>query len=166
MDRAALIRDETCLALRQELETTHQVVGGLPEDARDFRPHRSFRPAAALAWHLLSRQVQMLEEFLEGQGYAAKDRYEEIPTSFAEMLRWHRARLAELLPRVEAAEPALLEKPVLYQGGFSWPNWRFLPFVDKHAVHHRGELSGYLKGLNRPLPDFYGPDEPRPAEKG
>jgi uncharacterized damage-inducible protein DinB len=43
---------------------------------------------------------------------------------------------------------------------------QWIGFANNHSVHHRGQLSAYLRALGSKVPDIYGPSadaEPAPA---
>jgi uncharacterized damage-inducible protein DinB len=60
-----------------------------------------------------------------------------------------------------AGDPEMLARWTLKRGGedmFSMPRIAALrSFVMNHSIHHRGQLSVYLRLQNVPLPAMYGP---------
>jgi len=45
------------------------------------------------------------------------------------------------------------------------PNVTYLGFANNHSIHHRGQLSSYLRACGSKVPAIYGAsaDEPMPA---
>jgi uncharacterized damage-inducible protein DinB len=49
---------------------------------------------------------------------------------------------------------------------FNLPRVTYLQFMQKHMVHHRGQLSAYLRPMGAKVPSIYGgsADEPMTTE--
>jgi uncharacterized damage-inducible protein DinB len=44
------------------------------------------------------------------------------------------------------------------------PNVMYLGFMTNHSVHHRGQLSTYLRAMNAHVPSIYGGSADEPFE--
>jgi uncharacterized damage-inducible protein DinB len=55
-----------------------------------------------------------------------------------------------------------LAKVVEFFGVMNLPNVLYLGFWNSHSIHHRGQLSTYLRAMNAHVPSIYGgsADEP------
>jgi uncharacterized damage-inducible protein DinB len=64
------------------------------------------------------------------------------------------------MSRVRA--PEQLTTPVDFLGAFNFPAVLYLSFVNNHSIHHRGQLSVYLRPMGAKVPSIYGgsADEP------
>jgi len=49
-----------------------------------------------------------------------------------------------------------LAKIVDFRGMFQWPAVKFLVFGLHHTIHHRGQLSAYLRSMGAKVPSIYG----------
>ena len=146
----------------KEALTTRKVLSRIPEGA-NYRPDPKSRTAREIAW-LLVREEQELVDGLE------KGRLEwaEVPAppTMQEVLAAYDRLHETLNARLRAIDPARWEGrvPFMY-GGQEVMNetgydnaWGFL--LD--MVHHRGQLSTYLRPMGSTVPQIYGPsaDEP------
>lgn len=148
-------RDLNAMAIAREMETTKKVVAAIPEGrSRDYRPDPKARNAFELAWHVLSVEVQLLDEIADGK-FAMEPRFQE-PKTVSEMLAWYETNLPRALGRVKALNEQHLTKPVDFYGAFNYPAVFYLSFVTSHSIHHRGQLSTYLRPMGAKVPSIYG----------
>ena len=50
-----------------------------------------------------------------------------------------------------------LVKEINFMNVFNWPAVTFAQLSGNHTIHHRGQLSVYLRLLDVPVPSIYGP---------
>jgi len=155
------MREALLQGLGQELETTKKVLAAIPEDKRDYRPDPKARTAWELAWHLASSDVQMTNE-ISDQKFTMEPRFKEEPKTVAELVNWYDSNFKNALARVRAMTPEQLCTPVDFYGVFNLPVVLYLPFVNNHSIHHRGQLAVYLRPMGSKVPSIYGgsADEP------
>jgi uncharacterized damage-inducible protein DinB len=148
-------RDMALMGLGREMETTRKVIAAVPEArSREYRPDPKARTAFELAWHIVSTEVQMLDEIADAK-FAMEPRFQE-PKTIAEMLAWYESNLPRALARVRALTEQQLTKPVDFYGAFNYPAVFYLNFVISHSIHHRGQLSTYLRPMGAKVPSIYG----------
>jgi uncharacterized damage-inducible protein DinB len=155
--RDAMLRD-----LEQEMATTAKVVVAVPEDqARTYRPDPKARTAWELAWHIVSTEVQMIEEIADMK-FSMEPRYPAEPKTVAAMVAWYREHLPPALDRLRKLTGQQLITPVDFYGAFNFPDFVYITFVSKHSIHHRGQLAVYLRPMGSKVPSIYGgsADEP------
>ena len=158
--------DEKALFLRfwdKEAPATRKVLSRIPQETCEFKPDAKSRTAREIAW-LMVREEIFLAEGLE------LGRFEWVelpaPATMAEILAVYDARHGELTERMKAVPAPHWEKrmPFTFQGqevmnetGFE-NGW--ITLFD--LVHHRGQLSTYLRPMGSKVPQIYGPsaDEP------
>jgi uncharacterized damage-inducible protein DinB len=148
-----------------EFGTTRKLIAAVPEGKRDFKPHEKSMTTRELAWHL----VGMEKFFVEGC-LARGFRFEkgpEPPAAMGEIVSLYDRQHRDLVQRVQAAPPAAVEGTVQF---YIAPKqmgdvpimailWRYMLM---HSIHHRGQLSVYLRAMGERVPSIYGPslDEP------
>jgi uncharacterized damage-inducible protein DinB len=158
MDEKALIlktREKEAPAMRKVFER-------IPEGS-DYRPDPKSRTAREIAWLIVQEDIVLVEGIEKG-----KMEWTEMPapSTMKEVLDIYdrHARTAnERLGGVEAARWAQ-DIPFLFQGqevmkASGYENaWGFL--LDQ--IHHRGQISTYLRPMGSTVPQIYGPsaDEP------
>lgn len=141
----------------KESETTRKVLSRIPENS-DYRPDPKSRTAQEIAWQIVCEEKMLIEalesgkadwspapmpvqmkdicEAYEKQCADVKQRFSELPTE-----RWNGA-----LQWFGSERPA---SPMA---------WSFLFDI----VHHRGQITTYLRPMGSTVPQIYGPsaDEP------
>ena len=155
----------------QEMSNTRKVIARVPDGKTDWRPHPKSMPMGYMAVHLamLPGWVNMILEKDELDVGAMKDSGWKMPefesaeacvATFDKAVAGARAALA-------SADDALLMKSwSLKNNGevrFTLPKVATLrSMVFNHIIHHRGQMTVYLRLNDVPLPGLYGPtaDEP------
>jgi uncharacterized damage-inducible protein DinB len=69
---------------------------------------------------------------------------------------WYEQRFAGNFDLLTRATPEQLLKPVNFRGMFTWPALHFLTLGLHHTIHHRGQLSTYLRPMGGKVPSIYG----------
>ena len=159
-DFAVGYRDFMLEDLAREAETTKKVVASVLENKKDFKLDPKARSAGELAWHILSVDVQFLNEIAEGE-FHMEERY-KAPGTIAEMVEWYSKEFPAAIARVQKLTPPQLTHQLDFYGAFHFPAFMYLSFAQKHSIHHRGQLAAYLRPLGSKVPDIYGgsADEP------
>ncbi len=157
--------DEKGLFLKfwqKEAAATRKVISRVPEGST-YRPDPKSRTARELAW-LMAREEIVLAEGLEK---GALD-WAELPppATIKEILDLYDRRHDEATRRMQALEPSGWERdmPFMYQGNevFRASGYEHAWITLFDQVHHRGQLSTYLRPMGSTVPQIYGPsaDEP------
>jgi uncharacterized damage-inducible protein DinB len=147
--------------LEKETAATRKVIANVPNDKRDYKPHANSRSAWELAVHLAQSDVWFLNSIADGQFAWTGD--PAAPASDVKgLVAWYDAEFAKALARVKAMKPEQLLKPADFFGMMNDPVVLYLQFAQDHKVHHRGQLSAYLRPMGAKVPDIYGGsfDEP------
>ena len=90
-----------------------------------------------------------------GFDFSPRPRPDAIKTS-ADLTAWYAENFA---PRVEALTKLSAEqllKIVDFRGMFQRPAVTFLMMGLHHTIHHRGQLSSYLRSMGAKVPAIYG----------
>jgi uncharacterized damage-inducible protein DinB len=157
--------DQKALFLKfweKEAAATRKVLSRIPEGS-DYRPDPKSRTAREIA-HLIVHEEAVLANGLE------KGTFEWIevpaPSTMAAVLETYDRFHDDITRRLHAIDAAGWERkvPFVYQGQevMSEPGyenaWGFL--LD--MIHHRGQISTYLRPMGSKVPQIYGPsaDEP------
>ena len=135
-----------------EIKTTARVLAAVPDDKKEYSPDPKSMTAGTLAEHLLLADMWFLESVINGSfgAYPEPKKY-----SSAEIAAEYEKRGAELLARIKELSAEHLAKDVTFHT-FTHPNVVYLEFMQKHSVHHRGQLSTYLRPMGAKVPSIYG----------
>lgn len=155
--------DSLIAEFEHEAQTTRRHLERLPGDRLDWRPHQKSFTARALASHIVECMGWAGSIFgtdtLDFDPAAYKP-YEAA--SVAELLDAFDGKVADGMRALQRADDADLMKPWrLAIGGrvrVEKPKAAALrDFTLSHVIHHRGQLSLYLRLLDVPVPGSYGP---------
>ena len=140
--------------LQQEWKTTYKVIAAVPEDKKNYKPDPNSRDAWFLAHHIATTDVGFL------QAVAANDfgafKAETSANSVSGLADWYKHEFPKALERVLALDGAHLAKIVEAWGVLKLPSAAYVLFCNNHMVHHRGQLSTYLRAMGSKVPAIYG----------
>lgn len=146
-----------------EAQTTRKHLERLPDDKLEWRPHQKSFTASGLASHItemVSWTVAIFEQDEIDFDPASYKPY--LAKSVAELLETfddHVAKGKQVL--ANATEDTLAQPWCLkIMGRVQFEKSKatvFREFALSHIIHHRGQLSVYLRLLDIPVPGSYGP---------
>jgi len=151
-------RDMFLAAFEREYQTTHKVLRAYPADKAELKPAEKLKPARELAWMLVLNQgvlIPVMKGDLKPGGLpGAPSTWAEIVPAFEKQ---HRETNAELESLTEEQMNRTLKMPVgpgkIADLRIGDALWYFL----SDTIHHRGQLSVYLRMAGGQLPSIYGP---------
>jgi uncharacterized damage-inducible protein DinB len=159
---AAGLRSFLLQACNGEVPATEKVVLAMPEGKMDFAPDDKSTPALKLAYHIVSSEIAFFEFCATG----AMDRFmapmpEDIQGP-ADLVAYRDANRPAAVAAVEAMSGADLATDRNFFGAFTFPAVVYLNWANIHSIHHRGQLSAYLRSMGGKVPSIYGgsADEP------
>jgi uncharacterized damage-inducible protein DinB len=149
---------------KQEAKSTRRMLERIPADKFEWQPHTKSMPLGALATHV----AEIPEMFISGSLLTeekdfVKDKYKPFkPTTSEELLTYHDQVVASVTEALTKANAEDLGKNWTLRHGehviFSMPKTAVIRNVAmNHLIHHRGQLSVYLRLLDIPVPGMYGP---------
>lgn len=145
-----------------EMTTTRKVLERVPDGKFDWKPHAKSFSLGALATHVATLPMWG-EETLEHSEIDLPGVQPPLaPASKAELMATFDKHVAATRAALAGKTDAeLMGMWTLKQGGktiFSMPKTAVLrSFVVNHLIHHRGQLTVYLRLLDVPVPSIYGP---------
>jgi uncharacterized damage-inducible protein DinB len=144
-----------------EMTTTRKLLERVPEGQFDWKPHVKSTSLGGLATHIATipywGEITLTQPEVDLGGSRA-----ELVTSRAELLgKFDKNVSATRAALVGKSDAELMAPWSLKNSGhtvFTMPKaavWR--SFVMNHVIHHRAQLSVYLRLQNVPVPAMYGP---------
>ena len=140
-----------------ESETTRKVLSRIPEGS-DYRPDPKSRTAHEIAWQIVCEEKMIIDGLETGKLEWSPP---PMPTTMKEVVDLYDAQRADMGKRWSAL-PADRWEGSLEFFGKQRPAapmaWGFLFDI----VHHRGQITTYLRPMGSRVPQIYGPsgDEP------
>ena len=153
MDEKQLFRD----FWEKESKTTSKVISRIPEGS-DYRPDPKSRTAGEIAWQIVCEEKMLMDALDNGAMTWAPS--PALPT-MKELSAAYDAQSADINRRLAALSEAKWSGMLEFFGSqrpASPMAWSFLFDI----VHHRGQITTYLRPMGSTVPQIYGPsaDEP------
>ena len=122
-----------------------------------YKPHDRSPSADQLVWTITNEQHAFFEVVETG-----KSEWKEItPPSLDEMIQMYEKWSTELIEKVSKMDAAVEQRNAqfFYPGTvvMEKPTVEFLWDFMFDAIHHRGQLSAYLRPMSGKVPSIYGP---------
>ncbi|HEX2520562.1 MAG TPA: DinB family protein [Terriglobia bacterium] len=154
------IMDEKALFTKfwsDESKTTLKVLARIPEGS-DYRPDPKSRTAKEIAWQIVCEEKMIIEALENGKAEWAPP---PVPATMKEVLEAYEKQSGTMPQRWKDLSPKRWEGTLDFFGGqrpAAPMAWGFLFDI----VHHRGQISTYLRPMGSTVPQIYGPsgDEP------
>ena len=156
-DQATFILAATALpSLNAEHPVTKRVMAAIPADKVDFRPDHIVRSAIDLAWHIAAAETRFLDAVASGAfDFSGGARPESIRTP-GDVVEWYSERFAKATDRVKQLTGDQLTRIIDFRGLFQLPAVVYVQVGLNHSIHHRGQLSMYLRPMGAKVPSIYG----------
>ncbi len=148
----------------KEFPTTVKLMKAYPAGQDDFRPHARSTPAAMLA-HTFSLANALVAKAITGELTMPPD-FPPAPASYSEAVANYERGAEELLEALEEMPESRLSETVDFFTGPGQigpiPVGDLLWLMLLDSIHHRGQLSVYVRMAGGKVPSIYGPsaDEP------
>ncbi len=149
---------------RREDETTRKVLHAFPADKMEFRVSPDGQTAGKIAWTLALGN--MVVDHILKDGITPTGSMPEMPTTWPDLLAAFDRGCDEATRKVGAMQDGEMDVMVTMPVGPKKMGemrrgealWYFL----HDGIHHRGQLSVYLRAVGAHVPSIYGPsgDEP------
>lgn len=163
------VKDSLLKEFDAEAMTTRRMLERLPEGKADWKPHEKSMSLGRLAMHL-AEIPGFFSAILDGDELIAggSQREPRVARSSAEALAVFDASTAAFAGKLRAFPEERLQETWRLRAGdrvaLERPRAAALrTLVLSHSIHHRGQLSVYLRLLDVAVPGAYGPsaDEKR-----
>jgi uncharacterized damage-inducible protein DinB len=141
----------------KESITTDKVLSRIPEGS-NYRPDPRSRTAQQIAWQMVCEEKMIIEALESGKVVWAPP---PMPATMADVMAGYRLQSATTESRWKALSDAQWDGMLDFFGtphSASAMAWSFL----FDLVHHRGQITTYLRPMGSTVPQVYGPsaDEP------
>jgi uncharacterized damage-inducible protein DinB len=153
-DQATVIL--TAMGLPSLKAETKRVIAAIPAEKADYRPDGVMRSAIDLAWHIVAAESRFLQAVASGAfDFTGGTRPESIRTP-ADVVDWYSERFAKDIDRLRQMTGDQLIKIIDFRGMFQFPAVVYVQVGLSHSIHHRGQLSTYLRPMGAKVPSIYG----------
>ena len=141
----------------KESKTTRNVIARIPEGS-DYRPDPKSRTAGEIAWQIACEEKMLIDALESGR---AEWKPAAAPPTMKELVAIYEKQSADIVQRMRALPTTRWYGTLEFFGGHrpaAPMAWSFLFDI----VHHRGQITTYLRPMGSTVPQIYGPsgDEP------
>lgn len=162
-EQAAGIRDFFVEALKMEAQTTRRVLEAVPDAKSSYRPDDKSRTGFELAWHIASSDAWFLGGIMagkfemEGDGKTPAD-----IKKIADVLAFYDKNYIAKIEDLKKLSGEACAQTASFFGMFEFPMTVYISWLAFHQIHHRGQLTAYLRAMGGKVPNVYGGsfDEP------
>jgi uncharacterized damage-inducible protein DinB len=149
--------------LQLEAATTRKCLERIPAEKFDYKPHEKSMTMGRLAVHVAEMMGWVIETVNKTElDFATMDYKPLEPQTTEELVGFFEKILADSIEALKTtSDEAMMENWTLRNGEqvyFTMPRVQVLRgMVFNHIIHHRGQLSLYLRLNDIPVPAMYGP---------
>jgi uncharacterized damage-inducible protein DinB len=166
MEAKMALRDAILPEWEHEMATTRKTLERVPEDKTSWKPHDTSMPMGRLAGHI-AEMAGFVPATFQGDSFdfappGGQPMQPTVMTSRKQLLEIFDKNVAAARAAIAKASDEDLQKTwTLLNGGktfFSMPRVTVLrSMILNHIIHHRGQLSVYLRMNQVAIPSIYGP---------
>ena len=139
--------------LQGEWMHTYKAIAAVPDAKKDYKPEPNARSAWELAHHIAICDVGFLHAVAANSFsvFPATTDAKTIP----ELADWYKHEFAKGLEKVLTLDGDHMSQIVDFMG-MKLPSMTYLMFCNNHMIHHRGQLTTYLRPMGGKVPAMYG----------
>jgi uncharacterized damage-inducible protein DinB len=165
---ARFLRDFLLPQLTSEQAVTTRILAAVPPDGVQYKPGPQCMSAIELARHIAICELWFVDAVITGTFDEDAQRPAASATTCQEIAEWFAEQTSRRLPLLLNLSDDDLAREVDYIGLRNDPAVSYLNIAIRHTVHHRGQLSTYLRGMGAAVPAIYveSADEPYPPTDG
>jgi uncharacterized damage-inducible protein DinB len=151
------IADFLATDFANEISVTIRVIEAIPETGLNYQPDPKSKTALGLARHLAIEDAWLLNAVADGAFGPGQDESDACGIMNAAQAAAHyNANVLPALDRVKALSDEDAARTIDFFGN-QLPATVVLAIALKHSIHHRGQLSSYLRAGGGKVPGIYGP---------
>jgi uncharacterized damage-inducible protein DinB len=165
-EQATFLLNEVYLPqIHNEHKTTLRVIEAVPAEQCSYCPDPKSMAALPLAWHIASSECFFMNGVANKKFESGGGKMPETIKTPADVLAWYEENFHKAIGQLKEAKGEDLVQPIDFFGMFNFPGINYIGLMASHSVHHRGQLSAYLRPMGAKVPGIYGPsgDEAIPA---
>jgi uncharacterized damage-inducible protein DinB len=148
--------------MEQEAQTTRKMLGRVPNDKYDWKPHQKSMSIRQLATHIAELPLWVTLTLNTSEHDFAKDPYTQKEINNTnDLLKYFEESLTDGKSHLEKAKEEDLAKNWTLRNGdqvlSTTSKAEVVRMTYSQIVHHRAQLGVFLRLLDIPIPGSYGP---------
>jgi uncharacterized damage-inducible protein DinB len=155
-EHAAFLLQYTLPTMKNEHRNTRAVIEAIPQSNLEYRPDPNSKTAMELAWHVVAAEHRFYNGIISGAfDFTPIHRPDNVQTP-AQIGQWYGDSFAKSFAQFPNISGEQLAKIIDFRGVFQLPAVAYFTFSLHHTIHHRGQLSTYLRAMGGKVPAIYG----------
>jgi uncharacterized damage-inducible protein DinB len=155
---ARIVADFLIADFENEMQSTLRVIQAVPNSQLGYRPDSKSKTGLGLVRHITLEDEWLLNCIANGAFTPPPDDSDACGImNPADAVARYKEKVPAALERVRAMSGQKLVNVIDMFGMIKAPGVTFLAMAAKHSVHHRGQLSTYLRPMGGKVPGIYGP---------
>jgi uncharacterized damage-inducible protein DinB len=160
-DQARFLFEFLLPQFESEQTVTRKILSSVPPDKGDYRPHAKSKSAFELARHIAVCEIWFVDAIINRR-FGEVMAVPQAVSTCQHVVQWYAENFTLRMPILKKLSNEELATPVDYIGLRNDPAVAYLNIAIRHSVHHRGQLSSYLRPVGARVPAIYveSADEP------
>jgi len=155
-EHASFLLQYVLPTIKNEHRSTRAVIEAIPQSNADYRPDPNSKTAMELAWHIVAAEHRFYSGNVAGAfDFTPIHRPENVRTP-VQIGEWYGNSFEKNLAKFPTLSGEHLAKVTDFRGAFQLPAVTYFDFSLRHSIHHRGQLSTYLRAMGGKVPAIYG----------
>ena len=142
--------------LKNESRSTKKVLEAVPADKLTYQPDACSMTADQLLRHIAVAEFFFTGAAINGVFNPGAITIPDSATTPQQVASWYEETFAQHFDALTKLSGEQLATIVDFRGKFQQPAVLFLQFGLGHTIHHRGQLSTYLRPMGAKVPAIYG----------
>jgi uncharacterized damage-inducible protein DinB len=156
-EQAKAVADFLIADFEHEMQTTLRVIEAVPLDRLDYQPDAKATTGVGLIRHIPLLDSWLLNCIADGKFSGMPDQSDGCGIlAPADAIACYKEKTFAALNRVRALSGEELAQIIDFFGIMQLPAVNFIQLTIKHSIHHRGQLSTYLRPMGGRVPGIYG----------
>ncbi len=148
--------------LKNQAVNTKKLLERIPNDKLTWKPHEKSTPIGRLGMHIAEHPNTMVRAIETTEFDMAANPFKPVyPNSTAEILQTFDKSLAKAVEALGKASDEDMQAMWTFRRGdqviYQMPRFAVVRRTLEHTIHHRGQLTVYLRLLDIPVPGTFGP---------
>lgn len=158
LNEAKIVANFLIADFENEMQTTLRVILAVPNDQLNYQPDTKSKTGLGLVRHIALEDAWLLNSIANGAFTPPPDDSDACGImSPSDAAARYKETVPVALDRVRAMTGEKLTTVIDLLGMVQAPGVTILAMALKHSVHHRGQLSTYLRPMGGRVPGIYGP---------
>jgi len=159
-DQAKAAAETLATLWEEEFPATCQVLAAVKDENRDYRPDPKSRTAWQLATHLATADLWFIDCIRNGKFHFDPEQAKKLEAGFSsvdDVVEFYKKNFPEKLRALASMPGEDMAQTIDFFNIMKRSRAAWIGFASNHSMHHRGQLSAYLRGLGSKVPNIYGP---------